>query len=100
MVKWIITVWKNKVHILKGFWNNIFRNNYIERVSAERLAICAYCPDIDLDGKKCMMPGTNPCCGKCGCSLALKTRDLSSGCGDLETPRWHPVESRNHGRTE
>ena len=26
------------------------------------------------------MPGTQPCCGECGCSLALKIRSLSSGC--------------------
>ena len=26
------------------------------------------------------MPGTQPCCGLCGCSLAFKTRSLSSKC--------------------
>jgi len=90
---YIQIIWKNKLHILKGVWNNIFKKQYIERISAERLEICAYCPDIDLDGTKCMMPGTNPCCGKCGCSLALKTRDLTSSCGDLENPRWHAVKT-------
>ena len=92
MVKWITTVWKNKWHILSGVWNTIYKKRHIERVSADRLAICAFCPEIDLEGKKCMMPGTQPCCGKCGCSLALKTRDLSSSCGDLETPRWHAIQ--------
>ena len=28
------------------------------------------------------MPGTQPCCGECGCSLALKTRSLSSECAE------------------
>jgi len=93
ILTYIQTIWKNKLHILKGVWNNIFKKQYIERISAERLEICAYCPDIDLDGTKCMMPGTQPCCGKCGCSLALKTRDLSSGCGDIENPRWNPVKT-------
>ena len=35
-----------------------------------------------------MAPGTQPCCGECGCSLALKTRALSSDCplGKVESP--------------
>ena len=93
ILTYIQIIWKNKLHIFKGMWNTIFKKQYIERISAERLEICAYCPEIDLDGTKCMMPGTNPCCGKCGCSLALKTRDLTSSCGDLENPRWHAVKT-------
>jgi hypothetical protein len=27
-----------------------------------------------------MVPGTQPCCSKCGCSLSLKLRSLSSEC--------------------
>lgn len=90
---YIQIIWKNKMHILKGIWNRLFKTRYVEKISAERLEICAYCPHIDLEGSKCMMPGTQPCCGKCGCSLGLKTRDLTSGCGDSENPRWHPVET-------
>jgi hypothetical protein len=31
------------------------------------------------------------CCGKCGCSLKLKLRSLSSDCGDEQNPRWRAV---------
>jgi len=36
----------------------------------------------------CVVPGTQPCCNLCGCSLAFKTRSLSSECPDL---RWHAL---------
>ena len=42
--------------------------------------ICTECSEIDLKGSKCEIPGTQPCCGNCGCSLAFKTRSLSSEC--------------------
>lgn len=92
MVKWITTIWTNKWHILIGTWNTIFKSDPIEKLAVDRLEICASCPDIDLEGSKCMMPGTNPCCGKCGCSLALKLRDPSSSCGNEEAPLWKAVE--------
>lgn len=91
----IKTIWKNKWHILKGFWHSIFKTRYIESVAADRLEICATCPDLDEQGVKCMMPGTHPCCGKCGCSLAMKVRDLSSGCGNLDNPKWDPIKTEN-----
>lgn len=93
MVNWITKIWKNKWHIIQGVWNSIFRTKYIEKIAADRMEICMHCPDLDLEGKKCMMPGTAPCCGKCGCSLEYKTRDLTSGCGNLDAPRWHSVET-------
>lgn len=45
-----------------------------------------------MQGDGCMIPGTQPCCNKdlggCGCSLAFKTRSLSSDCPKLF---WHAV---------
>lgn len=87
----LIKIWKNKGKILEGVKNNIFKQEHIEDIADERLTECYRCPFIDIAGKKCEVPGTQPCCGKCGCSLALKVRSLSSGCGDEENPRWNPV---------
>lgn len=44
----------------------------IHAVAKERLLICMTCPHIDVSGDKCIMKGNQPCCGICGCSLALK----------------------------
>jgi len=55
--------------------------------------ICNACPFIDHTGDKCYVAGTQPCCGKCGCKLAWKTRSLSSACGDEENPRWQAIIS-------
>ena len=84
-------IWKNKWKILEGLKNRIFKKAYIEKIYRERLSICAVCPFIDVDGDDCYVPGTAPCCNKCGCELATKLRSLSSGCGDEENPRWHAV---------
>jgi hypothetical protein len=37
------------------------------------------------------VPGTKPCCKLCGCSLALKTRSLSSACADEDNKRWDAI---------
>lgn len=84
-------IWVNRKAILEGIMNNVFKREEIEAVAAARLEICKACPFIDLEGDKCMVPGTQPCCSKCGCSLGLKTRSLSSPCGDEENPRWGAV---------
>lgn len=55
------------------------------------MAICKICPYIDNNGTKCYVPGTQPCCSKCGCSLSLKLRSLASGCGDEENPKWNAI---------
>jgi len=81
-------IWNNKALILEGIQNTVFKTEFVEAVSEERMSICNTCPHI---GTNCIAPGTDPCCGKCGCSLAFKTRALSAGCGDEENPRWHPV---------
>tara|TARA_B100000927_G_C16065141_1_gene308767 strand:- start:115 stop:348 length:234 start_codon:yes stop_codon:yes gene_type:complete len=56
------------------------RDDFVEDVSAKRMAICKECLEINLDGSKCEVPGTQPCCGNCGCSLGFKTRALSAEC--------------------
>jgi hypothetical protein len=83
--------WKNRKLIIQGVWNTIFRSKYVENIANERKAICEACPFIDREGSKCFMPGTQPCCGKCGCSLKFKLNSLSSDCGDKENPRWKAV---------
>jgi hypothetical protein len=70
-------IWKNKSQILEGIKNSIIRDEFVETVSAERYKICNECSE---KGKKCAVKGTAPCCNECGCSLAFKTRSLSSDC--------------------
>jgi hypothetical protein len=42
--------------------------------------ICDGCEHLDTKGKECAVKKTQPCCAECGCSLAFKTRSLSSEC--------------------
>lgn len=94
MLRKLIKIWSNRKAIAEGVWNNLFKKNYVERVAAERMAICWKCPDLDLEGTDCEVPGTQPCCGLCGCSLKFKLRSLSSDCGNEENPRWRAVLSQ------
>ena len=50
------------------------------------MAYACECSEIDLKGSKCEMPGSQPCCGNCGCSLGFKTRALSAECPIGEWP--------------
>lgn len=56
------------------------------------MSICRQCKLFDIEGKGCVIPGTQPCCnenlGGCGCKLSLKTRSLSSNC---PLDRWNSV---------
>lgn len=71
---------------MEGITNSIFQREDVEAIAAERLAICKKCPSklYDETGEGCLIVGTAPCChiekGGCGCSLAFKTRSLSSAC--------------------
>lgn len=76
----LIDAWKNKGQILEGFINSVFKREDIEAVAESRIAICNSCPLLDTTGSKCLVPGTQPCCSGCGCSLHMKTRSLSSSC--------------------
>ena len=75
-----IGAFKNTTQILEGIKNSVFKKEHIEAEAALRWSICKECPIVDLKGDKCLVPGTQPCCGDCGCSLGLKTRSLSSAC--------------------
>ena len=73
-------IWKNRKQIYEGIKNSVMRDAFVEEVAEKRMLLCKECPEIDLKGSKCEVPGTQPCCGNCGCSLAFKTRALSSEC--------------------
>ena len=88
MANRFVTAWKNRKKILEDIKNSIFRNSYSENVAKARKAICEACPHIDREGTTCMVPGNQPCCKLCGCSLFLKHRSLSSACDDK---RWEAV---------
>ena len=70
-------IWKDRKKIIEGITNSIVRDDFVEHVASLRNDICAKCPS---KGKKCAVKGTGPCCNECGCSLAFKTRSLSSSC--------------------
>lgn len=71
------TIWKNKKQIFEGVTNSLLRDEFVEDVSRVRTEVCNNCED---KGDKCLVKGTSPCCNLCGCSLAFKTRSLSSEC--------------------
>lgn len=85
------TIWNNKAKIFEGLKNNIFKSEHVEEIAAARAKICNQCSEIDHEGSSCLIPGTQPCCSKCGCALKLKLRSLSSACGDEENPKWHAL---------
>ncbi len=91
-MKGVIKIWKEKDKILEGIANSVFKKADVEHIAAERMSICDTCPDIDREGTKCMVPGTSPCCGVCGCSLGLKTRALSAAC---DNGKWLAVLSQD-----
>jgi hypothetical protein len=62
---------------MEGIKNAVLRDEFVEDVAKLRHEICDSCPS---KGKKCAVKGTSPCCNECGCSLAFKTRSLSSEC--------------------
>lgn len=72
--------WTNRKLILEGITNAIIRDEFVEDVARVRMETCDSCEHKDVKGKECAVPGTKPCCALCGCSLAFKTRSLSSGC--------------------
>jgi hypothetical protein len=84
-------IWNHRMQILEGVKNTIFKKDHIEFIATERMKICQACPLIDLKGDKCLVPGTAPCCGECGCKLAFKTRSMSSECPHPEGSRWESI---------
>lgn len=86
--KKIKMVWTNKWSILEGMFNYYFTRKKIEKISLWRNEICSTCPLIDTEGSSCLVPGTQPCCSDCGCSLKFKVRSMSSAC---PKGRWMAV---------
>jgi len=71
---------KNKSQILEGIKNHLFKKEHVEAEAAIRWHFCKQCPKLDMDGGDCLVPGTQPCCSSCGCSLKYKLRSMSSDC--------------------
>ena len=86
----LIKLWKNKGKILECVKNKVFKQEHIEEIHDERMKICKNCNQYDSKGAECYVPGTAPCCGECGCSLALKLRSLSSEC---DLAKWPAILS-------
>ena len=84
---------------MEGLLNSVIKRDDVEAIAKARMDICNECPHIDREGSKCFAPGTQPCCSKCGCKLAWKTRSISSSCGDEENPRWNAIVDE-HEETE
>ena len=82
MRKSLKEIWLNRVNILEGIKNSIFAIEHIEIIAEERLKICRNCVNIDEKGSNCLLPGSQPCCGLCGCKLSWKVRALSEKCDD------------------
>jgi hypothetical protein len=66
--------------VLSGYFNLFFKNTRVEIISRARMTVCNNCPYMDKKGSTCMVPGTQPCCSRCGCNLEAKTRSLESSC--------------------
>jgi len=84
-------IFENRKKIFEGIKNNLFKSEDVEAIAKERMEECNKCDLIDLEGTKCMIPGTAPCCGECGCKLGYKTRSLSSSCTHPDGPKWEAV---------
>lgn len=80
LIEKIKILWNNRQGILAGVLNYVLKTEHVESVAKIRMDICRECPLIDLKGNKCFAPGTQPCCGSCGCSLEFKTRSLEDSC--------------------
>ena len=76
----IIGALGNIGEIAEGIKNKVFKNEDVEEIARARWIECSTCEHLDDKGDKCAVKATKPCCGKCGCSLGLKLRALSSEC--------------------
>ena len=87
----IVKLIKTMGQIAEGLKNSVWKKENVEEIANARMKICEECVHIDREGSSCMVPGTQPCCGKCGCKLSLKVRCLSCGCADEAYERWPAV---------
>lgn len=76
-------------HIYQGWKNDLFPSQdikeYIEKLSAERLQICAACPYNSTPGKVVRFYST---CNDCGCILSAKSKCVDEACPQ---GKWHAV---------
>ncbi len=79
-MKAIKKIFQNRKQILEGIKNKLFKKEHVEAIAKDRWQICIKCELLDVVGDKCTMPGTQPCCSECGCSMGFKLRSLSSAC--------------------
>lgn len=79
-MKSIIQIYKERNKIIEGLKNKVFKKDHVEQIYNERMEVCNQCTSLDVTGENCAVPGTNPCCSECGCSLSLKGRSLASEC--------------------
>jgi len=84
------SIFRTGLEILEGIKNNIFKKEHIEEEAALRWKECSKCEYLDVEGNDCAVPGTQPCCSNCGCSLGLKLRSLSTEC---PIGKWNAVMS-------
>lgn len=68
-------------HIYQGWKNDLFPSEdikeYIEKLSQERLQICAACPYNTTQGKVVRFLST---CRSCGCILSAKAKCVDEAC--------------------
>lgn len=95
-----IYLWQQKGKIAEGIKNSIFKQDHIEQIAEERLAICRSnkCGFYDPKGESenAYFPGQESC-GQCGCKLSWLTRSLSSNCSLInegKEPLWKAVLSK------
>ena len=93
MANKLFDIFQKRKQIFEGIMNTMFTSKHVEEIAAERMKVCQACPHIDKEGSKCFVPGTQPCCGHCGCKLTFMVRSLSSQCSDPDNPRWEAILS-------
>ncbi len=77
----LLEIFKNRKLIWDGLRNNLIKSEHIEALYEERVSICNACPYLKEKGSNlCTVPGTQPCCPECGCSLAVKLRSPDAEC--------------------
>jgi len=86
----LLDILKNRKLILEGITNKLFKKEHVEAIAGERWAICKDCEYLSKDSEGCAVPGTEPCCSDCGCSLGFKLRSLSSAC---PSDKWKAIMS-------
>jgi hypothetical protein len=89
----LFDIFQKRKQIFEGIMNTMFTSKDVEEIAAKRMEVCNSCPHIDKEGSKCFLPGSQPCCGHCGCTLKFKLRSLSESCPDPAGERWEAILS-------